>query len=72
MMARSGLWRRLNTNLGPMIGNRRSLRFHRPDCTNAKKMSKKNREHFASAYAAFYAGYAPARNCLPAETLFGD
>ncbi len=72
MMARSGMWRRLNPNLGGMIGNRRSLRFHRRGCPNAGKMSKRNREHFTSAYAAFYAGYAPAKNCLPPAVLFSD
>lgn len=70
MAAGNGLWARLSTTEGPVVGNRRSLRFHRPDCPNALKMSSRNRKTFSSVRDAFHAGYAPAKNCLPPTRLF--
>lgn len=70
MAARRGLWALLPTNTGPVTGNRRSRRFHHPDCPMAKKISSKNRHTFPSVEAAFHAGYAPAKECLPAVVLF--
>ena len=72
MTAHRGLWRRLNTTLGSVIGNRNSKRFHHPDCPHAGKISPKNRRRFPSVQAAFHAGFAPAKNCLAADVLFGN
>lgn len=47
----------------PIIGNRRSHIYHRPDCPNYSQVSPENRVEFASAAAAEAAGYRLARNC---------
>ena len=46
------------------LGNRNSMRFHRPDCPFALRIAQRHRVSFDSRYAAFYAGYAPCRACL--------
>lgn len=38
MTAGEGMWRRLRTGALTLVGNRRSRRFHRPDCPFAKKI----------------------------------
>ncbi len=47
------------------VGNRNSLRFHRPECSSAERMAESNRIIFDSREAALYEGYAPCRNCQP-------
>ena len=69
---RRGLWALLRSHTGPVAANRRSRRFHHPDCPMAKKISAKNRQSFPSIEAAFHAGYAPAKACLPATALFHE
>jgi len=64
MQASKGIWMRLGRTGGPALGNKRSRRFHRPDCRNARKMSRKNRIHIFSHWQAFKKGYAPGKNCL--------
>jgi hypothetical protein len=46
-----------------VIGNRRSLVYHRPTCPNAAKMAEKNRVAFDCEAAAAAAGYRPGRDC---------
>jgi hypothetical protein len=48
---------------GAVIGNRRSLVYHRPDCPDDGKISLKNRIYFDSRAAAEAAGVHEARNC---------
>ena len=48
---------------GPVIGNRRSLFYHRPDCPDYGKVSLKNHVYFDSRAAAETAGFHEARNC---------
>jgi endonuclease YncB( thermonuclease family) len=48
---------------GPIIGNRRSGIYHRPDCPNYADVSPGNRVPFATAAEAEAAGYRLARNC---------
>lgn len=64
MNASKGIWTQLGRTGGPVLGNKRSRRFHRPDCRNARKMSRKNRIHISSHWLAFRKGYAPGRSCL--------
>jgi len=45
----------------PIIGNRRSHIYHRPDCPNYSQVAPHNRVEFNSAAEA--AGYRVARNC---------
>jgi hypothetical protein len=46
-----------------VIGNRRSLVYHRATCPNAAKMTGANRVTFASETAAAAAGYRPGKDC---------
>jgi hypothetical protein len=48
---------------GPVIGNRRSHVYHRPDCPNYADVASRNRVPFGSATEAESAGYRLARNC---------
>jgi endonuclease YncB( thermonuclease family) len=48
---------------GHVVGNRRSLVYHRPDCPDYDKVSPKNRVYFDSEAAAEVAGFHKARNC---------
>jgi micrococcal nuclease len=47
----------------PVIGNRKSHIYHRPDCPNYRQVAPKNRVAFNSAAEAEQAGYRVARNC---------
>ncbi|MBC2713365.1 MAG: thermonuclease family protein [Desulfosarcina sp.] len=67
MKAGRGIWRFVDKDekpLRPYRGNRRSKRFHADGCPMGDKISQKNRVHFANQWAAFWAGYAPARECI--------
>lgn len=48
---------------GHLIGNRRSMIYHRPDCPNYNQISPANRVYFDSPAEAERAGYRLARNC---------
>jgi endonuclease YncB( thermonuclease family) len=47
----------------PIIGNRKSHIYHRPDCPNYSQIAHKNRMRFDSAADAEAAGYRMAANC---------
>jgi hypothetical protein len=47
----------------PVIGNRKSHIYHRPDCPNYSQVAPKNRVVFNSAAEAEEAGYRLAGNC---------
>jgi endonuclease YncB( thermonuclease family)/methylphosphotriester-DNA--protein-cysteine methyltransferase len=51
---------------GTIIGNRGSMKYHRPDCAGYRDMAEKNRVFFKTVAAAEAAGYKRAGNC-PAE-----
>lgn len=53
---------------GTIIGNKNSLKYHRPDCTGYRDMAEKNRVFFTSVAEAEAAGYKRAGNC-PAEVV---
>jgi len=48
----------------PVIGNRRSHIYHRPDCPNYSQIAPHNRVRFNSAAEAEAAGYRIAGNCF--------
>ena len=48
---------------GPVIGNKRSHVYHRPDCPAHSQVSARNRVEFPSGKAAEDAGYRLAGNC---------
>ncbi|BBO67017.1 nuclease [Desulfosarcina alkanivorans] len=63
-----GIWRfldRSETPPRPCPANRRSMRFHAPECPMGKKISPKNRVWFSSPWEAFWSGFAPAKECIP-------
>jgi micrococcal nuclease len=47
----------------PVIGNRKSHIYHRPDCPNYSQVAPRNRVAFNSAAEAEDAGYRVAGNC---------
>lgn len=48
---------------GPIIGQRKSRKYHRPGCPAYGKVSEKNAVQFATVEEAEEAGYTIARNC---------
>jgi len=46
-----------------IIGNKRSMIYHLPNCPDYNKISEKNREYFKTKEDAEKAGYRAARNC---------
>lgn len=65
MAAGKGIWHHWQETPAAYIGNRRSKRFHRASCPFAAKIKPKNRVHFTKKWDAFWAGYAPAKKCIP-------
>jgi endonuclease YncB( thermonuclease family) len=51
------------SNLGPVIGNRRSMVYHRKDCPDYDKVAPWNRLYFNSPDEAERAGFRVAGNC---------
>lgn len=47
----------------PILGNRRSQKYHRPDCRNYDDIAKKNQVPFETIKQAEDAGYTVAGNC---------
>ncbi len=47
------------------IGNKKSLRFHYPECRSVKQMSEKNKVEFHSREEAIDSGYIPCGDCRP-------
>lgn len=67
MQARRGLWQPGPTAAlwqGRYMGNRRSRRFHRPDCPFGRQTSRRHQIWFDSQWDAYNAGYAPGSKCL--------
>jgi micrococcal nuclease len=61
-----GIWRQLLKQDEPYyVGNRHSLRLHRPSCPLGAKMAKSNRVRFHSLKKAYLEGYSPCRRCKP-------
>jgi len=52
-----------STSPYPVIGNRKSRIYHRPDCPNYSQVAPQNRTAFNSAVEAEEAGYRVAGNC---------
>ncbi len=47
------------------VGNKRSRRFHRPDCPFGRRTSPRNKIIFKTMKEAFYEGYCPCKKCRP-------
>lgn len=68
MAAGRGLWQKplaQQQNETYYLGNKNSLRLHRPNCPLAAKMKPANRVRFTSLKEAYSQGYSPCRNCKP-------
>jgi micrococcal nuclease len=64
--AQRGVWRQLlNQDETFYLGNRNSLRLHRPKCPLAEKMARANQVRFTSLKQAYLLGYSPCRSCRP-------
>lgn len=63
-----GLWQKplaQQQNETYYLGNKNSLRLHRPNCPMAARMKPANRVRFNSLQEAYSQGYSPCRSCKP-------
>jgi micrococcal nuclease len=61
-----GVWQELLKQDEPFyLGNRNTLRLHRPKCPLAAKMARANQVRFTSLKDAYLQGYSPCRSCRP-------
>ncbi len=66
MRARRGIWSMRPRMLREkVVGNARSLRFHRLSCGYGRKIWPGNRRYFRSIWQAFWNGYSPCKKCRP-------
>ena len=68
MAAGRGLWQKplaQQQNETYYLGNKNSLRLHRPNCPLAARMKPANRVRFNSLKEAYSQGYSPCRSCKP-------
>jgi micrococcal nuclease len=61
-----GIWQKLLKQDEPYyIGNKNTLRLHRPECPLAAMMAPSHRVRFTTLKKAFLEGYSPCRSCKP-------
>lgn len=60
-----GLWSVYKPTRSPVVGNKRTMVFHRMSCPSVWKISPQNRIRFPSAEAALEQGFSPCRECQP-------
>ncbi len=68
MAAGRGLWQKplaQQQDETYYLGNKNSLRLHRPNCPMAARMKPANRVRFTSLQEAYQKGYSPCRSCKP-------
>jgi micrococcal nuclease len=64
--AQRGIWLQLLKQDEPSyLGNRHTLRLHRPKCPLAESMARANQVRFTSLKDAYLQGYSPCRGCKP-------
>jgi micrococcal nuclease len=64
--AQRGIWQKLLQQEEPYyLGNRATLRLHRPKCPLAAQMARANRVRFSSLKDSYLQGYSPCRSCKP-------
>ncbi len=61
---KQGKWRNFKWEQGPFVGNHRTKRFHRPDCSSAQTINSKHSVLLKNEREALWEGYAPCRQCL--------
>ncbi len=66
IQAQRGIWLQLlKQEEAFYLGNRHTLRLHRPKCHLAEAMARTNQVRFASLKEAYLQGYSPCRSCKP-------
>jgi micrococcal nuclease len=66
MDARRGIWlKALNQDEAFYLANRKTLRFHRPGCSMAKKIAPASQRKITSLKQAYLEGFSPCRSCKP-------
>ena len=64
--AQRGIWlKSLKQDETFYLGNRHTLRLHRPKCHLAESMARANQVRFTSLKEAYLQGYSPCRSCKP-------
>jgi micrococcal nuclease len=65
MSNKLGIWNNWQEKVGvKYLGNIKSKRFHRMDCTFGKQTAYANRIIFQKKWDAFYAGFSPCKKCF--------
>jgi len=72
MSAKKGIWQNWKENDNTVIGNKNSHRFHLRTCPYGKRVKPRNRIVFQKKWDAHWAGYAPAKRCMPVFEIPGD
>jgi micrococcal nuclease len=72
MSAKRGIWQNWKENENTVVGNKNSFRFHLPACPYAKKIKPRNRIVFQKKWDAYWAGYSPAKRCMPVFEIPGN
>lgn len=68
MVEQQGIWAQWNDDAGATyVGSQRSRRFHRAACGFGKRIGPQNRRIFKTRWDAFWQGFAPCRQCMPAR-----
>jgi endonuclease YncB( thermonuclease family) len=67
MRAKLGLWKSLQGEGAAVVGNRNSLRFHRPPCQAVRHIRPSNKVAYQKKWDAYWDGFSPARDCIPRE-----
>ncbi|MCD6320068.1 MAG: thermonuclease family protein [Candidatus Desulfofervidaceae bacterium] len=66
MEARKNIWQvLLEDTCAYYLGNKKSHKFHRPDCKYGKKIFPSNLVIFKTKWDAFFQGFSPCRSCKP-------
>ncbi|MFN3421026.1 MAG: thermonuclease family protein, partial [Armatimonadota bacterium] len=60
-----GLWSVYKPARSPVIGNKRTMVFHRTNCLSVRQISPQNRVRFPNAETALKRGFHPCRECQP-------
>jgi len=65
MQQKRGVWSNLVRDDRPLVGNKRSYRFHKPGCAYGSRTRRSNRIALEGLWEAFWQGYAPCKRCFP-------
>ncbi len=66
MEERIGIWKAPEGSAEAFyLGNNKSYRFHRPNCTFGRKTGSNHRLQFGSRKEAFWEGFSPCSKCQP-------